>query len=250
MDSLPNNFDISQSLQHLGIDLKKLQNTLERIPTTHESTDETHSIQPSQNAAKVLQSALLETSINRQQHKSGLVPVIHNVVGAFTCGGKLNLDKIALFARNAEYNPRRFCAVICRIRDPKSTALIFPTGSVVVGGAKTEALCKLACRKFGRIIQKCGQKKVKFLNFRIINIVATVDCGFPIRLEALYTTHSDYANFDSELFSGIVYRMIEPKCVLLIFTSGRVVLVGAKSMHDVTTAFEQIYPVLVEFRKY
>jgi transcription initiation factor TFIID TATA-box-binding protein len=41
--------------------------------------------------------------------------------------GVLNLDlkKIALKARNAEYNPKRFAAVIIRIRDPKTTALIF-----------------------------------------------------------------------------------------------------------------------------
>lgn len=40
-------------------------------------------------------------------------------------GSKLDLKKIALHARNAEYNPKRFAAVIMRIREPRTTALIF-----------------------------------------------------------------------------------------------------------------------------
>jgi len=43
-------------------------------------------------------------------------------------GSKLDLKKIALHARNAEYNPKRFAAVIMRIRDPRTTALIFSSG--------------------------------------------------------------------------------------------------------------------------
>jgi transcription initiation factor TFIID TATA-box-binding protein len=47
----------------------------------------------------------------------------------------LDLKAIALRARNAEYNPKRFAAVIMRIRDPKTTALIFGSGKVVRAAA-------------------------------------------------------------------------------------------------------------------
>ena len=43
----------------------------------------------------------------------------------------LSQDKIAQSARNAEYNPRRFQALIMRIREPKTTALIFASGKVL-----------------------------------------------------------------------------------------------------------------------
>jgi hypothetical protein len=59
----------------------------------------------------------------------------------------LDLKKIALQARNAEYNPKRFAAVIMRIRDPKTTALIFASGKMVCTGAKSEDHSKLAARK-------------------------------------------------------------------------------------------------------
>lgn len=69
---------------------------------------------------------------------------------------KLDLKKIALHARNAEYNPKRFAAVIMRIREPRTTALIFSSGKMVCTGAKSEEDSRLAARKYARIIQKLG----------------------------------------------------------------------------------------------
>lgn len=58
--------------------------------------------------------------------------------------------------RNAEYNPKRFAAVIMRIREPRTTALIFSSGKMVCTGAKSEEDSRLAARKYARIIQKLG----------------------------------------------------------------------------------------------
>lgn len=68
----------------------------------------------------------------------------------------MDLKKIALHARNAEYNPKRFAAVIMRIRDPRTTALIFSSGKMVCTGAKSEDASRLAARKYARIVQKLG----------------------------------------------------------------------------------------------
>ena len=65
---------------------------------------------------------------------------------------KLDLKKIALKCRNAEYNPKRFAAVIMRIRDPKTTALIFESGKLVCTGAKTTENSFTAAKKYARII--------------------------------------------------------------------------------------------------
>ena len=55
--------------------------------------------------------------------------------------------------------------------------------------------------------------------------------------------------YEPELFPGLIYRMQQPKVVLLIFVSGKVVLTGAKRREDLIAAFELIYPVLKEFKK-
>ncbi|PIO22723.1 hypothetical protein AB205_0139790 [Aquarana catesbeiana] len=67
---------------------------------------------------------------------SGIVPQLQNIVSTVNLGCKLDLKTIALRARNAEYNPKRFAAVIMRIREPRTTALIFSSGKMVCTGAK------------------------------------------------------------------------------------------------------------------
>ncbi len=171
-----------------------------------------------------------------------------------------------------------------RIREPKTTALIFASGKMVVTGAKSEdggffecyVLCvmvtdassqdsRLASRKYARIIQKLGFN-AKFTDFKIQNIVGSCDIKFPIRLEGLASRHHHFSSYEPELFPGLVsllrvlvrfhvtanaysglvqiYRMIKPKIVLLIFVSGKIVLTGAKVREEIYQAFEMIYPVL------
>lgn len=60
-----------------------------------------------------------------------------------------------------------------RIREPKTTALVFASGKVVVTGAKSEDDSRLASRKYARIIQKLGFE-AKFQDFKIQNIVGSV----------------------------------------------------------------------------
>lgn len=149
-----------------------------------------------------------------------------------------------------------------RIRDPKTTALIFASGKMVVTGAKSEDDSKLASRKYARIIQKLGFN-AKFTDFKIQNSMATYDawllCAipltlplvvgscdvkFPIRLEGLASKHHNFSSYEPELFPGLIYRMMKPKIVLLIFVSGKIVLTGAKVREEIYQAFELIYPVL------
>eukprot|EP00658_Telonema_sp_P-2_P019448 TRINITY_DN17683_c0_g1_i1.p1 TRINITY_DN17683_c0_g1~~TRINITY_DN17683_c0_g1_i1.p1 ORF type:complete len:137 (+),score=25.85 TRINITY_DN17683_c0_g1_i1:326-736(+) len=135
-----------------------------------------------------------------------------------------------------------------RIRDPKTTALIFSSGKMVCTGAKSEEFSKIAARKYARIIQKLGYD-VCFKEFKIQNIVGSVDVKFPIRLEGLAFAHGHFSSYEPEIFPGLIYRMQNPKIVLLIFVSGKVVLTGAKERSQTYQAFEKIYPVLNEYRK-
>ncbi|KXT05538.1 hypothetical protein AC578_3747 [Pseudocercospora eumusae] len=171
---------------------------------------------------------------------SGIVPTLQNIVATVNLDCRLDLKTIALHARNAEYNPKRFAAV--------TTALIFASGKMVVTGAKSEDDSKLASRKYARIIQKLGFN-AKFTDFKIQNIVGSCDIKFPIRLEGLASRHHMFSSYEPELFPGLIYRMMKPKIVLLIFVSGKIVLTGAKVREEIYQAFELIYPVLSDFRK-
>lgn len=112
-----------------------------------------------------------------------------------------------------------------RIREPRTTALIFSSGKMVCTGAKSEEQSRLAARKYARVVQKLGFP-AKFLDFKIQNMVGSCDVKFPIRLEGLVLTHQQFSSYEPELFPGLIYRMIKPRIVLLIFVSGKVVLTG------------------------
>lgn len=183
--------------------------------------------------------------------------LFRNIVSTVNLGCTLDLKKIALYARNAEYNPKRFAAVIMRIRSPRTTALIFSSGKMVCTGAKSEDDSRLAARKYARIIQKLGFQvrfglssfwgvlycyfqmsnsirfsrclQAKFMDFKIQNIVGSIDVGFSIRLEYFHTCHSNFCSYEPELFPGLIYRLHEPKVVLLIFVSGKVVITGKQA---------------------
>uniref|UniRef100_A0A665UKA5 TATA box binding protein like 2 n=1 Tax=Echeneis naucrates TaxID=173247 RepID=A0A665UKA5_ECHNA len=188
------------------------------------------------------------TPVTPVTERSGIIPQLQNIVSTVNLGCPLDLKFIALQARNAEYNPKRFAAVIMRIREPRTTALIFSSGKMVCTGAKSEEQSRLAARKYARVVQKLGFP-ARFLDFKIQNMVASCDVSFPIRLEGLVLTHQQFSSYEPELFPGLIYRMVKPRIVLLIFVSGKVVLTGAKERAEIYEAFENIYPILRGFRK-
>lgn len=119
---------------------------------------------------------------------------------------------------------------------------------MVCTGAKSEEESKLAARKYARIIQKLGFD-TKFTDFKIQNMVGSCDVKFNIRLEGLVLQHAQFCSYEPELFPGLIYRMVRPRVVLLIFVSGKVVLTGAKVREEIYDAFESIYPILKSFKK-
>uniref|UniRef100_M4C3Q3 TATA-box-binding protein n=1 Tax=Hyaloperonospora arabidopsidis (strain Emoy2) TaxID=559515 RepID=M4C3Q3_HYAAE len=146
---------------------------------------------------------------------------IMNVVGTVDLKTPLDLKVIALHARNAEYNPKRFSAVIMRLRDPKTTALIFGSGKLTL----------IEC------------------NIGVRNVMGTCDVRFPIRLEGLLNDHARFSSYEPELFPGLIYKLVEPKLTLLIFVSGKIVLCGARDSNHLHQAIDKMYPVLLQYRK-
>lgn len=124
---------------------------------------------------------------------------LQNCVATLDLGCELNLMSINFRTRNSEYNPARFNGVIMRIREPRTTALIFRSGKIVCTGARNEHDALLAAKKFARIIQKLNFQ-VKFTKFKVQNLVATCDLRFPIKLENLNQMHGQFSSYEPELF--------------------------------------------------
>ncbi|GBP22779.1 TBP-related factor [Eumeta japonica] len=173
---------------------------------------------------------------------------LQNCVSTVNLGCELKLLDIYCRTRYSEYNPARFHGVVMKILEPRATALVFRSGKIVCTGARNEHDSYIAARKFARIIQKLGFQ-AKFLDFKIQNFIATADLRFPVRLEALQQAHGQFTSYEPEIFPGLVYRMVRPRVVLLIFVNGKIVFTGGKSRNEISEALEIIYPILRSYRK-
>ena len=185
---------------------------------------------------------------------------IVNVVSMVDLGCQLNLSDIAKSCKNSEYNPVRLNAVIMRIKEPKSVALIFNSGKMVCAGAKNEEDSKTAAKKFAKTVKKLVNEVI-FKNFRIINMVATCDFKFRVHLTKLNSEISyklrktlnskeleKKISYEPQIFPGLIYHMDKPKLAVLIFSSGKVNFVGIKKKDDAFEALKNIQPIIQKYK--
>jgi transcription initiation factor TFIID TATA-box-binding protein len=172
---------------------------------------------------------------------------MQNVVATVNLDTRIDLHALCKLARNAEYKFKKFHALIMRIKEPRTTTLVFASGKMVITGAKSIEMARLAARKHARVIQKCGFM-AKFKDFKVQNYVGSCAAGFSIRLEGLCYTHMVSCTYEPEIFPGLIYRMLNPRVVILVFANGKIVLTGAKEEHEIYDAFNKLYPILLDFR--
>jgi len=171
---------------------------------------------------------------------------IQNVVAVGSLGQKMDLLAIMKVFRNAEYRPKRFPGLVFKLKQPKTATLIFSTGKMVCTGAKSEKIAKSAVRKVVRELKKEGFIIRRSPKIEIVNLVCTADVGGSIDIEAA-SDILDNTMYEPEQFPGMIYRMKEPKVVILMFRSGKIVLTGGKSKDQVNEAFEKVISILTEY---
>jgi len=79
----------------------------------------------------------------------------------------------------------------------------------------------------------------------IQNIVASINLGGRIRLELTART-LPRSMYEPEQFPGVIHRLVNPKTVILIFASGKLVCTGGKAEKDVHRSVNQLHAMLEE----
>jgi transcription initiation factor TFIID TATA-box-binding protein len=171
---------------------------------------------------------------------------VENVVATATLGQKLDLMAIMKVFRNVEYRPKKFPGLVFRLKRPKTATLIFSTGKMVCTGAKSEKLAKSAIRKVVRELKNNGIIILDKPEIMIQNIVATANLHSKVDLEAAADVLENVM-YEPEQFPGLIYRMGDPKVVILIFTSGKLVCTGGKSAEMVDVAVAKLHGILEDY---
>jgi len=167
---------------------------------------------------------------------------IENIVSSITLGIDIDLKHLVKSVSGID-NPKRFPGLIYRLEEPRLSMLIFRTGKVICSGARSRSDIDKAVEK---LLAKLKEAKIKVKNKPIIevqNIVASSSTGFKVNLDQL-ALESENTEYEPEQFPGLVFRLDEPKCVMLVFRSGKMIITGAKTPAAAKLAAEKTRAVI------
>jgi transcription initiation factor TFIID TATA-box-binding protein len=168
---------------------------------------------------------------------------IQNVVATAALNQKVDLNAVLKGCPNADYHPEQFPGLVLRLKRPKTATLIFRTGKMVCTGAKSGAESRKAIMKVVRELKKGGVIILHKPSFKVVNIVASASLDGKVDLEQV-VIRIRQTMYEPEQFPGLIYRMNEPKVVILIFASGNLVITGAKKEQDVYDAVHKLHESL------
>jgi len=170
---------------------------------------------------------------------------IVNVVVSASIDQRLDLKDITKKFPDVEWNPNLFPGAVFRLKNPKTATLLFRTGKMVCTGAKSEELARKAVKTVVQKLRKGGIKIKKDATVTVQNIVASINLGGRIHLLEV-ARRLPRSMYEPEQFPGLIHRMLDPKTVILIFTSGKLVCTGAKTEKDVFRSVNNLHSTLEE----
>ena len=162
-----------------------------------------------------------------------------NIVVSTSLEQDIPLEKMAATLPNTEYNPEQFPGLVIRIKDPKTSALIFSSGNVVCTGARSMDKVEESIKKIIKSLEKINVKVTIKPKIKIQNIVASGSVGMDLNLNTLAMKLKN-TEYEPEQFPGLVYKLIDAKATFLLFSNGKVVCTGTKSEDAVHAALDKL----------
>ncbi len=168
---------------------------------------------------------------------------IVNIVVSTSLEKDIPLEKMAATLSNTEYNPEQFPGLVIRIKEPKTSALIFSSGKVVCTGARTLEQVDQAIEKIKKSLLKIDVKVTIDPVIEVQNIVASGSIGMALNLNTL-AMKLDNTEYEPEQFPGLVFKLKSAGATFLLFSNGKIVCTGTKSEEEVHKAVDKLLEVL------
>jgi len=192
-----------------------------------------------------------EPAAARESEHDAPVSSVHNLVGTAMIEKRfriLDLRTISRLLPNCVYDQQKFAAITIRIHRPSCTVLLFTSGKMVLTGCRSYMQCVLAAHEVVRLLRSASPAHFfRLRNVKIQNIVGNVDLRLGTRclnLERFHADHSIFSTYQRNMFPGLIYRPDGSPVVLLIFSSGKIVITGGKSVCDVADGWQALWPVV------
>ena len=184
-----------------------------------------------------------KTSIGRPKFR------VENIVASADLQLDLDLYSIAFKVYDVEYEPEQFPGAIFKMKEPKSSLLLFKNGKIICTGCKSEKEVQAAVSKtqkmlfkYAKNIRKKGKPK-----FTIENIVASANFAVMLDLYGIASSVHD-VEYEPEQFPGAIFKMTDPvKSSLLLFKNGKIICTGCKSEQQVQLALNKTAKLMEQY---
>ena len=174
---------------------------------------------------------------------------IENIVASGVIADSIDLVELSNKVKNCELNKKRFPGAVYRIEDPKIASLIFSSGKIVLTGIRNNKALTDGLAFIIKSLKKAGVDTLKEPKSAITTMVCSYALGKYINLNRVAVTFNvENIEYEPEQFPGLVYRIIDPKIVVLIFSSGKIILAGGKNLVDVRKAVDVLKHKLESIR--
>lgn len=174
-----------------------------------------------------------------------------NIVVSSSLKHDIPLEKMAATLSNTEYNPEQFPGLVIRIKEPKTSALIFSSGKIVCTGARSMEKVHESIKKIIKSLEKIDVKITIKPEVKIQNIVASGSVGMDLNLNTL-AMKLENTEYEPEQFPGLVYKLGGSegfsKATFLLFSNGKIVCTGTKSEKEVHAALDMLIANLKKIR--
>lgn len=164
---------------------------------------------------------------------------IQNIVASAKFDHDIPLVKLAEALPNTEYNPEQFPGLVMRIKEPKTSALIFSSGNIVCTGAKSMKKVKESVQA---IIKNLAKIKIKIKakpQIKVQNMVASGSIGIDLNLNSL-AMDLENTEYEPEQFPGLVYKCPGTRATFLLFSNGKIVCTGTRSEAKLREAVDKL----------
>ncbi len=160
--------------------------------------------------------------------------MIENIVASGVIAESIDLVAFSENTENCELNKKRFPGAVYRIPDPKIACLVFSSGKIVLTGLRNHAALARGIAVVTEALKKAGMEPLKEPRVAITNMVCSYNLGKFININRLSVTlNLENIEYEPEQFPGLVYRIRDPKIVILVFSSGKIILTGGRTIEDI-----------------
>jgi len=164
---------------------------------------------------------------------------IVNIVVSSGLEKDIPLEKMAATLPNTEYNPEQFPGLVLRIKDPKTSALIFSSGKIVCTGARTLSDVDRSIKSIIKSLKKLDIIVTIEPEITVQNIVASGSIGMDLNLNILGVKLPN-TEYEPEQFPGLVHKLRGTNATFLLFSNGKIVCTGTKTEQQVHEATDKL----------